>query len=163
MIESAATISYDYIPEIVIPISKRQSPLENLQITFPSYTDIITSRYGKFPVHYAKLWKIAEKASLRPNNEESPSDESIIWSYLVIQQFEAIGIPPSQVVASAEGGTAVCFVAGNKYADIESLNSGTLLGVISDKRNRPNVWEVEQSTRGIAQAALRICNFLNAP
>lgn len=84
------------------------------------------------------------------------------WATTALTQLQADGLLPSRVVASAEGGVGLCFVDGIKYADIECLNSGTILGVISDKRTRPVVWEVDQSAGGIARASERIREFVGS-
>lgn len=53
-----------------------------------------------------------------------------------------LGMMPSRVVMSAEGGVGVCFYGGARYADIESLNSGEVLAMKSDGVSHPEVWEV---------------------
>lgn len=52
---------------------------------------------------------------------------------------------PNRVAASAQGGVGICFYQGNKYGDIECLNSGEILATISDGIHRPEVWEVKPS------------------
>jgi hypothetical protein len=53
MIGTAATIPYDYIPAVVIPVSEQEQPLANLRIEFS--VPPITSEYGKFANHFSKL------------------------------------------------------------------------------------------------------------
>jgi hypothetical protein len=159
---TAATLPYDQTPAIVLPVSEWKNPFAVQQVTIPSIDDTSTGEYGEFAVHYAKLKKIANDSSLWAS-DDAPSQSAITWAYLVIHRFEAMGLVPSKVVASAEGGTAVCFVDGGRYADIESLNSGAILGVLSDKHSQPFVWEIEQGESGIALAADRIRRFLQSP
>jgi hypothetical protein len=97
---------------------------------------------------------------LWPEGTEAPSNVAIAWAHLVLQQLQTDGLLPTRVVASAEGGVGICFIDGSKYADIECLNSGAILGVTSDKRHRPIVWEVQQDAREIARAAQRIREFI---
>ena len=117
--------------------------------------------YGKeFAEHYSKLNSIISDSSLWPEDAESPTVEAKNWTWLVVQQLVDDGLAPTKIVASAEGGIAVCFVSGNKYADIECLNSGEILGVLTNKHDRPTVWEIEQDPAEIARATGRIAKFI---
>ena len=91
---------------------------------------------------------------------ESPKATALAQARSVLQQFEIENMEPTQVVASVEGGVAICFVSGNKYSDIECLNGGEMLGVISNRKDRPTVWQIDPSTVGIAQAVARIRDYL---
>ena len=92
-----------------------------------------------------------------------PASAATTWARLFLQAFRKDELIPTRVVASAEGGVAICFVNGKKYADIECLNTGVILGVTSNSRDRPIVWKVEQSASGVALASQRIRKFINAP
>jgi hypothetical protein len=52
---------------------------------------------------------------------------------------------PNRVAPSAQGGVGICFYRGNKYADVECLNTGEILATTSDGTGRPQVWEVKPS------------------
>ncbi len=67
---------------------------------------------------------------------------------------------PTRVIASAEGGIAICFSNGERYADIECLNSGEVLGVTSNRRDLPDVWRVDADPHQYAATIGRISNFL---
>lgn len=54
-------------------------------------------------------------------------------------------VVPNRVAPSAQGGVGICFYRGNKYADIECLNTGEILATTSDGTGRPEVWEVKPS------------------
>jgi hypothetical protein len=54
-------------------------------------------------------------------------------------------IVPNRVAPSAQGGIGICFYRGQKYADIECLNTGEILATISDGTSRPDVWVVKPS------------------
>ena len=163
MIATTATLNYDSVPAIVLPISDRQNLTASSYFSSPPTSGDATSQYGKFAPHFAKLSKIATEPSLLGEGDESPNVSALAWAFQFMQQFENMNCVPTKVVASANGGAAICFVAGNKYADIESLNSGAILGVISDKFNKPVVWEIEPNASGVAQAATRIRDFIYTP
>jgi hypothetical protein len=155
------TLTYETPAAIIIPVAERQNPLAQSRVHIPGNAHATTIQYGKFAAHFSKLRRLETDASLWPSDVDAPSTDSLVWTRLILQRFAEIGFAPNKVVASAEGGAAVCLVDGNRYADIESLNSGMILGVLSDKLNRPVVWEVEQSTAGIARAVDSVCAFIN--
>jgi hypothetical protein len=167
MIATAATLAYDYPAEVVAFIGRAERLLPRARYSIPSdatpATNDASSASGEnanFALHFSKLNRLAIDSSLW-SDAGPPSDFATAWARLVLDQLQSDRLLPTRVVASAEGGIGLCFVDGSKYADIECLNSGTILGVISDKSARPVVWEVEQNARGIARAAERIRQFIN--
>ena len=110
-----------------------------------------------------KLQALSTDSSLWPEDADAPSAWVMQMAENIFHQLADEKLVPTEIVASAEGGVAFCFVAGDKYADIECLNSGNLLGVITNRSDRPIVWEIDQSTTGITQACEKISQFLNPP
>ena len=156
---SVATIHYQTPPAIVIPVAERANPLANAKVVVRDTGSVTTIGYGSFTPHVAKLRKLETDSSLWPAGSEPPSPDTVAWASIILDHLADKGFAPTCVVASAEGGTAVCFVEGDRYADIESLNSGVILGVLSRKQYRPVVWEIEQNVPGIARAVDRIRGF----
>ncbi len=115
----------------------------------------------KFAPYFAKLDALATDRTLLVGCTEVPSTFTLTRARAILHQFETEALEPTRVVASAEGGVAICFASGEKYSDIECLNSGEILGVISDRRNTPVVWEIDPSAGGLAGAVARIRDFLN--
>ena len=169
MIVTAATLTYDYPAEIVAFVASPETLRPRARYSIPSDANPATSDVtpvnadadtAGFGAQFSKLNRLATDASLW-TGAGPPSDLAVAWAGLVLDQFQSDKLVPTKIVASAEGGVGLCFVDGIKYADIECLNSGTILGVISDKRTRPVVWEVEQNARGIARATERIREFID--
>lgn len=129
-------------------------------------TDLITNQYTKLPQrkgfaeHYERLRVIETERSMWPEDAEPPSSSAVYLAWMVINQLYKDEIIPTRVVASAEGGVAICFVVGEKYADIECLNKGAILGVISNRHDPPMAWEIEQNPSEIARASFRVWQFL---
>jgi hypothetical protein len=71
-------------------------------------------------------------------------------------------LPPTRVVPSSEGGVGICFVNGEAYADIESLNSGELLAVMYTGTEEPQVWEISQNEESIKKAVEQILDHLTS-
>ncbi|SRR5713101_5603158 len=115
---------------------------------------------AKFAAHFEKLAALAIDQTLWVEGAEPPSSLTMVRARAILQQLQVEALEPTRVVGSAEGGVAFCFVSGDKYSDIECLNTDVILGVISNRRDRPFVWEIEPSASGIAQAAARIRDFI---
>ena len=98
-----------------------------------------------------------------PDGADAPASNAQALAFVMLQQLQADQIVPTRIVASAEGGIAICFVSDDKYADVEFLNSGEILGVVSNRRDQPTVWSIDQSSRELTGAAIRISHFLHAP
>ena len=159
----ATTLSY-FVPALgisgIVDVAPRQS---RRVVLISSGTDSTTNHYAEFANHFDKLEAIEKDRSLWPEGADAPSDLAITWALAVLQQLKADNLPPTRVVASAEGGVAICFVSGNKYVDIECLNNGAILGVTSNRRDRPTAWEIEPSVSNLTRASLRIRDFLKGP
>lgn len=159
---TAATIEYTVFPTEVYNSDEEVRPRS--RVTTPAQADVTTHIYGnQFATHFAKLDKIAVTPTLWLEQTERPHDIAIEWARYILQTFEDDNLPPTRVVASAEGGIAICFIKGNKYADIECLNNGEILGVTSNRRDRPTVWEVLADASEIARATARIRLFFDPP
>jgi len=139
------------------PQVKQSSPTSaNQAATVTSYTTV-----DEFLQHYIRLIKIRSDASLWPEGAEGPSPVAIELANSVLSVLKSKGVPPTKVVASGEGGVGICFVSGEKYADIECLNTGEILGVTTNRRDRPNVWSIDENSSDVEKAALRISQFLD--
>jgi hypothetical protein len=74
----------------------------------------------------------------------------------VLDLLQTLSQPLTKVVASAEGGIGICFVVGDRYADIECLNSGEILAVTYRGSEEPFVWQVESRDAAVIEAIERI-------
>lgn len=116
-----------------------------------------------FDHHFAKLQSLPKDRSLWPTGSAAPATHTQARAWLMLRDLESQEFPPTRVVASAEGGVAICFIRGDKYADVEFLNTGEILGVVSNRRDRPVVWELEQTSRNFTRAIARIRELLDSP
>src|SRR5277367_6552075 len=116
----------------------------------------------EFAEHFAKLAEVTVDSSLWLEGSELPNDVSVVWGKIILQKFREYALPPSRVVATADGGIAICVVRGDKYADIECLNSGEILAVISDRKSSPIVWEIKHRSNEISLSVSRIRQFIAA-
>lgn len=127
----------------------------------------VTSQYAsvdaaeqRFEAYAAQLDAIGSTPELWPEGSEAPSASSIALAQSILLHLAKSDLMPDRVTASADGGAAICFVRGDLYCDLECLNTGTILGVTTDRQSRPAVWDVEPSARGIEQGVSRIRRFL---
>ena len=160
MIISAVTLDYYVPPTIVLSLAQAEVTSAR-EVYRPAELSAITSKYGRFSTHFEKLTQIRRDSKTWPDRAEGPTEQAINWAKVALEQLRITNTPPTRIVASGEGGAALCFVEGEKYADIESLNSGVILGVISQKGGRPIAWEIEPSASGIAGAVNRILSFID--
>jgi hypothetical protein len=169
MTAEAATLSYEmYMSPIasattLVGASKTPMPNTNWRVsaTASEYTPV--NQDVEFGRHFSKLEAIRTDRTLWADGAQAPQDPAIYWAFQVLQKLEHDMLRPSRIVASAEGGVAICFVREDIYADIECFNDGVILGAISDRRDRPIVWEIEPGPSDIARAAARIRKFLCPP
>ena len=75
--------------------------------------------------------------------------------------LESVPLVPTRIVPSAEGGIAVCFVHGDRYADLECLNSGEILAVTYRGVAEPLVWEVAPESATLRTAIEHIRAHFN--
>ena len=103
-------------------------------------------------VRFAHPWLIAVQRRLAtfsalvpdegftpPTKETSDRAEELLF------KLDEINFEPDRIVPSADGGVSVVFSVGPVYADIEFLNDGDTLAVISAPESDPIVWEIEST------------------
>jgi hypothetical protein len=161
----ATTLSYTTVAEGVSRSGDREQPRLRPRFAYPRQISAATHGYaaGLFDHHFAKLLALRNDTSLWPDDAEKPSEYATAWASAMLEQLLADELPPTRVVASAEGGVAICFVNGDKYADVEFLNTGEIVGVVSNRRDRPIAWEVGANSASMASASVRIREFLRGP
>ena len=130
-------------------------------------SEATTSVYSANPIDLdlfrceRQLKVLAEDKRQWAEGAAPPSPIAIAFAATILMQFRSCRIVPTTVVCSAEGGIAICFDHGKKYADIECLNTGTLLGVLSNRRDRPIAWEIRPGAADVAQSCAWIAQYLN--
>jgi hypothetical protein len=162
----ATTLLYRRIPDIPKLHSDKQ-PFPPPYSAVVEMSDSATGKYemaggldAQFTQHFDKLKTIAAGSTIRRSDIPAPGPLAYCWAAATLEQLRRIQFPPSRVVESAEGGIAICFVNGNKYSDLECLNTGEILGVTSNRKDRPVAWEINPSKSDIARATIRIRVFL---
>jgi hypothetical protein len=110
--------------------------------------------------------KLLKLADLHPNWDTYGADPPNVGARTraesILAALRSVGVIPKDVIASSEGGVAISFMHGEKYADIECLNSGETLAVTVSGDGEPYVWEVEDTQADIAQAMERIRDHVAA-
>lgn len=158
----ASTLSYiapaDFVPSTASGVWGNLLP--QVEISWPVSGALRSEGVDSpFDIHFSKLARLMKDGSQWPDGAEPPAPIAQEWALITLAQLQADQFLPSRVVASAEGGVAICFSKDNKYADIEFLNSGEILGVISNRRDRPVAWEITASPSELARASVRIRHF----
>lgn len=94
------------------------------------------------------------------NGAEAPTDTAVVLAASALMALSAISLVPDRIEASVEGGIALAFFRGAKYADFECFNSGEILASTSDRVAPPRVWRAQPHE--LAAAAADIRRFLDA-
>jgi hypothetical protein len=165
MMVTATTLSYLDPSQGVAYSSDRTNLPIDVRAIFPGNLSAATNQHADtgFDHHYVKLQALGKDLSLLPPGAEPPSVNAQVLASVMLRQLQAADqTPPTRVVASAEGGVAICFVSSNKYADVEFLNTGEILGVVSNRHDTPIVWQIGQSPREFMAAAFRISRFIHS-
>jgi hypothetical protein len=74
----------------------------------------------------------------------------------ILSLLKTMPVSPTRVVASSEGGVAICFVNEDCYADFECFNDGEILAVKYRGTDEPTVWEVTPADEPIKAAIEQI-------
>jgi hypothetical protein len=120
---------------------------------------LISERPDWLPVAHRKL---AELGRLGTDQEiEPPLPAAIERARNVLAVLADNGLSPSNIDPSGDGGICISFVAGNLYADIEFLNSGSVLAVTSDGGHNTRVWEVDDGVHSLRNTTKAILGFVS--
>lgn len=71
-----------------------------------------------------------------------------------------IGLTPTAVVPSVEGGVALCFRSGDRYAHIEFFNDEEVLGLTAAPDQETHTWPIANDERAVQDALLELDAFL---
>lgn len=86
------------------------------------------------------------------------------WSVALADKFLDLLITeqlyPTSIMASAEGGVGVCFKVRDRYADLEFMNSGEVIGVRYEGKTQPTVWETDSSPNALSESIKYIREYL---
>jgi hypothetical protein len=97
---------------------------------------------------------------LRPNWDSygapAPNNRAASNAIRVLNLLQSLNLEPTGILASAEGGIGICFIRGERYADIECSNEGEVLGVHYAGAQMPALLETDGTDVSILAALGRI-------
>lgn len=117
---------------------------------------------ARFDLNFRLLDEMRSRLRQDRAEDEIPSEIAIQQSILALSVFKQHAALPSRITASLDGGVAICFVVGDRYADIECLNDGQVLAVTTSRREHPFVWDVGGDQAAIEHACRSIKAFIDA-
>jgi len=147
--ENIVVVSSGFALDVSVNVARR---LEKL---FPAI-----SRAKQFAPYFAKLDQLTSDKTLWVEDADPPAPATVEIARAILRQLETEALEPTKIIASVEGGVGICFVDGERYADIECFNSGEILGVVSNRHDRPTIWKIDPTAVGFAEATTRIRSFL---
>lgn len=100
----------------------------------------------------------ADQFAANPRSDAEPIEaRAVEMSRAVYGVFMLVDLIPSKIAPVSDGGLALCFYQGTKYADVECYNDGAIVATMSPHQGAtPMVWEVDD----LADAVNRIATFL---
>ena len=90
----------------------------------------------------------------------APNSQSADLAKSAIDIASAEGLSFDRLAPAGEGGIGLCFIRGEKYADIECLNDGEIFSALSDGHGHRDVIQVQATASGLKKATRRIGEFL---
>lgn len=72
-----------------------------------------------------------------------PTATAVGLSKAVLTKLSEVGFPPDRIDPSSAGGICISFQDGDRYADVECLNSGNIIALTMEGHSNPIVWDVE--------------------
>jgi hypothetical protein len=110
---------------------------------------------------YAKLIALGKLAADWDGCGAAPPTQlTISCARKVLQLASDFEISPSDIDPSLDGGVSLSFSRREYYGDIEILNSGETLAVVSKGGENTYVWNVENTEWSFSQAIKTIAGFL---
>lgn len=110
--------------------------------------------------------QLGELAKLNSNWDSygapAPNPTAIRNAASILERMRPFDLAIARIVPSAEGGIAVCFAKGNRYADLEAGNDGSILGVRYTGMDKPVLIEAKLSEASIDAALKEIREHIRA-
>lgn len=159
--------SLDCISPIPIMLSQSHTSYSNQESEEIKRIVMETSERTKFCSQY--LTKIKELSILNngwDSYEAPPPNKAAVKSAeIILESLSSLRLHPAKIMPSVEGGIFFLFTKGNRYADLECDNDGDIIAGISDRKNEPEIWEVNKrkysDINSIDSSLERINDFLN--
>jgi hypothetical protein len=77
-------------------------------------------------------------------DDDAPNNGAIYWARNAIEIGYKVCLTPTNILRSAEGGIGLCFLSPDRYASIEFLNSGEIIGLTNiDGAPEPQIWDID--------------------
>lgn len=110
---------------------------------------------------YSKLFDLVNlKSNWDSYGAPSPNSVAFDNALRILKFIKLSDLEVLSVVPSAEGGVALCFKSGERYADVETLNDGSIIGVRYVGMEAPVLIDVEGSDRSIRSALEEVRNHI---
>ena len=121
------------------------------------FNSVVPADQSDFLEHFRRLRYLRDLSEGWDSyGTEAPNKLAIQRAHVLLNVLMDENLLPHAIAPSAEGGIGFVFRRGQLYADVECLNNGHVLAVISDGQGEPEVWELQGSYLGFQNAIRRI-------
>jgi hypothetical protein len=110
-------------------------------------------RTAKFSTLFATIGRLRGLAAgWDAHGAPAPNATAAAFAKMVLDECESNNFVPASVLSSSDGGIAITFREGVRYADIECFNEGELYAAFHPGEGIPSVWPVDGGRGGIRAA-----------
>lgn len=96
-----------------------------------------------FPALFSKIDRLGElEDNWDGDGAEAPNATAQFRAKKILTSLMRASLVPRRISASVEDGIGFAFAAGNRYADIECSNDGTIMAVKSNGAGEHEIWAV---------------------
>ncbi|GEM_PF-3884454 len=92
----------------------------------------------------------------------APNAAALEHARRALDAMHQINLAPKKIVATGEGGVAVCFSGGSRYADVEFSNTGEIVAITKGGPGGRQLWAVGDDSASLIAALRRIQEFMAA-
>ena len=142
----------------------RRRPLQAKGDNRPTMVNVVELRTDWLA---AALKRLSQFATLKEDWDSygapAPNQIAIALAHKILEALAEVDSNPPTIDPSAEGGICLSFRFGDRYGDIECLNSGEVLAAISNGGTGTEVWQIGDFEHALRCALDRIQSFVKSP
>ncbi len=138
----------------------RNSTTETITTTKTIFLDVKTkSSWYLDRINELNALKLLD-SSWKDGDLDPPNDKALFWADCALDCLRILDFSCTRISPSVDEGVVICFISGDKYADLEFFNTGEILAVISSRKSSPTIWTVLEDPADIYRAIDSIRDYI---
>jgi hypothetical protein len=163
--EMQRNYKFTYLPESNAVGTAGRSLRSSSEVDLNNFVmgSVFWQRTCLFQKTYSQLYDLSTlKSNWDSYGAPSPNHNAFDNALRILKFMKASDLEAVNIVPSAEGGIGICFKRTDRYADIEALNDGTILGVRYVGMETPVLITEDGSDDSIKAGLEQIRNHISA-